>query len=95
MTLFFSDFEKPVITNMPAKITKEIYKGLATTVVNWDEPSASDNSGSPTLTSSHSPGSSFSIGVTSVEYTAVDANGNTATETFIVEIKGGCLFTVK
>ena len=77
---------------MPANITKEVEKGLATAVAIWEEPSATDNSGSPTLTSSYSPGSSFSIGVISVEYTAVDSNGNTATETFIVEIvefKGG------
>ena len=71
---------------MPAKITKETDTGLATAVVNWVEPNAS---GSQTLTSSHSPGSSFSIGLTSVEYTAVDADGNTATATFIVEIEGG------
>ena len=84
-----SDFEKPVISNMPAKITKETDDGSATAVVSWVEPNASDNLGSPTLTSSHSPGSSFSIGITSVEYTAVDANGNTATAIFIVEIEGG------
>ena len=39
---------------------------------------ASDNSGFVTLTSSHDPGSSFSVGTTEVNYTAVDGAGNMA-----------------
>ena len=84
----FSDFEKPEIHNMPAEITKGTDRGLPTAIISWMEPNASDNSGSQTLTSSHSPGSSFSIGVTAVEYTAIDLNGNVGNSTFIVNIEG-------
>ena len=80
-----SDFEKPVILNMSANITQYSF---ATAVVSWVEPYATDNSGSQTLTSSHSPGSSFVIGHTPVVYTSVDLNGNKATKTFYVDIKG-------
>ena len=73
---------------MSANITHNTYYGLATAVVSWVEPYAIDNSGFPTLTSSHSPGSSFSIGVTHVEYTAVDGSGNKVTSMFVIDIKG-------
>ena len=62
--------------------------GLATAVVSWVEPYATDNLGSQTLTSSHSPGLSFLIGHTPVVYTSVDLNGNKATQKFYVDIKG-------
>ena len=84
----FKDYEKPVILNMPANITQDTDISSATAVVSWVEPNASDNSGSQTLTSSHSTGSSFSIGVTSVEYTAIDPSGNIAVSVFLIDIKG-------
>ena len=84
----FSDFEKPVILNMPSNIIKHTNYGLVTAFVSWVEPYATDNSGSETLTSSHSPGSSFYIGVTPVQYTAVDPGGNTMTQIFTIHVKG-------
>ena len=57
--------------------------------ITWTEPTATDNSGSQTLTSSHTPGSKFSIGaVTSVEYRAVDSAGNEGVASFTVTIVG-------
>ena len=59
---------------------------------------ASDNSGYVTLTSSHDPGSLFSVGTTEVNYTAVDRAGNMAAVcAFNVTINGmhsafHCLF---
>ena len=73
---------------MPANITQGTDGGSATAVVIWVEPNASDNSGSQTLTSSHSPGSSFSIGITPVEYTVIDPSGNIAVGIFAIDIKG-------
>ena len=73
---------------MPANITQNTDSSLATTVVSWVEPCATDNSGFLNLTSSHSPESSFSIGVTPVEYTAVDDSGNTMTQIFTIHVKG-------
>ena len=86
----FSDFEKPVILNMPANITQNADSGLATTNVSWVEPCATDNSEFQNLTSSHSPGTAFSIGVTPVEYTVVDPSGNTMTNIFTIHVKGEC-----
>ena len=73
---------------MPASITQNTDSGLPTAVVSWTEPTASDNSGSRTLTKTHSPGSTFNIGVTSVEYTATDPSGNEMVESFTIIIEG-------
>ena len=86
----FSDSEKPVINNLPTNITQYTDRGLATADVSWVEPYAADNSGFKTLTSSHSSGTSFSIGVTPVEYTVVDPSGNTMTKIFTIHVKGKC-----
>ena len=73
---------------MPGGILHGTESGSATAVVTWTPPTASDNSGSPTLTSSHNPGDLFSIGDTSVTYTSVDPSGNTEIKTFTVSIYG-------
>ena len=62
--------------------------GQASAVVTWTEPTASDNSGFYTITSSHSSGASFSIGITTVTYTVVDSAGNTAAYSFNVTVTG-------
>ena len=46
--------------------------------ITWNAPNATDNSGFVTLTSSHDPGTLFSVGTTEVNYTAVDPAGNMA-----------------
>ena len=61
---------------------------MATAAVTWTAPTATDNSGTVTLTSSHSIGSDFVIGDTVVTYTAVDAAANMVTDTFTVTISG-------
>ena len=62
--------------------------GQASAVVTWTEPTVTDNSGFYTLTSSHSFGSSFSIGITTVSYTVVDGAGNTVTYSFNITVTG-------
>ena len=87
----FADNEDPVISDMPADIIQDAGSGLATGDVHWTPPTASDNSGTYSLSSSHSPGDSFSIGDTVVTYTAVDNAGNMVTENFTVTIEGNVL----
>ena len=82
------DLEIPVISNLPENIEQNTDEGEAATNVSWAKPSATDNSGSLTLTSSHSPGDKFHVGGTMVIYTAVDSSGNEATESFIVTVQG-------
>ena len=85
---YFTDSENPTIQNVPSDVTRATDSGLSTALVTWAEPTATDNTGSVTLTSSHSSGSSFAAGTTTVKYTAVDDAGNTAEETFTVTIQG-------
>ena len=87
-TIIFPDNEDPVLSSIPANITQNTDPGLPTGVVTWSEPTASDNSGSVTLTSSHESGEAFPIGVTVVTYTAVDAASNMVTSSFAVLIEG-------
>ena len=63
---------------------------LSTAVVTWTPPTASDNSGSVTLTSNHEPGDTFPIGVTVVRYNATDPHSNEAMTSFTVTIIGNC-----
>ena len=86
--LHFADDEDPVISGTPSAISQPADSTVGTTVVTWTPPTASDNSGTYTLTSSHDSGDTFSLGATTVMYTAVDAAGNTVTDTFTVTITG-------
>ncbi len=83
-----ADVEDPVFANIPNDKTQSTDPGLPTSVVSWTEPTASDNSGSVTQTSSHNPGDVFPIGDTVVTYTAVDPYGNSKTKSFVVTVEG-------
>ncbi|XP_033629691.1 hyalin-like [Asterias rubens] len=90
-TIVVHDIAPPVFT-CPRTIQKQISYDLlqpnkmATVVVIWDSPMAVDNTGEPTVTSTHEPGDEFSIGSTEVVYTAIDLAGNLAMCTFAVEV---------
>ncbi len=81
-----TDTEAPIITNCPVDIT--IPAGIACdTVVTWVEPTITDlcdnNVGvvvSPPL------GTSFTVGTTTVTYTATDASGNVSSCSFDVTV---------
>jgi hypothetical protein len=78
-TVTVADNQKPVIAGCPANISRTSSAGVCTAVVSWTEPTASDNctaSGSLVWTKSHTPGSTFSAGTTTVTYTAKDAANN-------------------
>ena len=85
---FSSDHEDPIINNTPANIIQNTDSGLPTAIVTWQEPTATDNSGSQTLTSSHQPGSAFNIGITIITHTSIDSSGNIVTDSFIIDIHG-------
>ncbi len=79
-----NDIQLPVITNCPANINVGSSVTNCGNNVNWVSPTASDNCPGVTLTASHSPGSFFPVGTTTVTYTAVDASNLSTT----------CIFTV-
>ena len=77
-----SDDEAPVISNCPSDIIQSTDGGACEAVVSWTEPTATDHctaAGALTWTKSHAPGATFSVGTTTVTYTATDAAGNVST----------------
>ncbi|MBL6645177.1 MAG: HYR domain-containing protein [Flavobacteriales bacterium] len=85
-TITVTDDEDPVISGMPADITQSNEAGDCSAAVSWTAPTASDNCGVASLTTSHAIGSVFAVGNTTVTYTATDVNGNTSTASFTVTI---------
>ncbi len=83
-TVNVKDNLPPVIENCPADISVEASSDGG--VVNWEEPTASDNCSVLSFVSSHSPGSSFPAGTTRVTYTATDNSGNSAICEFDVTV---------
>ena len=68
----------PVVT-CPADITVTVQVGTASVAVNFADATATDNSGTVTLTGrTHTSGSSFPVGDTTVIYTFADASSNSA-----------------
>jgi HYR domain/Secretion system C-terminal sorting domain len=88
------DATKPTINNCPANQT--LTSGSNCRFVSWTAPTATDNCSTPTLAFVTSPtagltnGGCFSIGTTTVTYTATDAKGNTAVCSFNIVITSSC-----
>ncbi|MFN8165955.1 MAG: HYR domain-containing protein [Bacteroidia bacterium] len=80
-----TDNEFPVISGCSPVITLAPSVGCGSTAT-WIAPTASDNCGTPTLTSNYNSGDFFNIGTTTVTYTATDASGNVTTCSFDVVI---------
>lgn len=74
----------PVISSCPADIQLPSDASGCSKSVAWIPPTATDNCGAVTITSTHNPGAIFSVGSTEVVYTATDNYGNTSTCSFDV-----------
>ncbi len=57
-----------------------------TTTATWTAPTATDNCGTPTLTSNFNSGATFPVGTTAVTYTATDAKNNKSYCTFNIVV---------
>lgn len=75
----------PTIIACPSDIIVEPASSDCNPSVSWVEPTTDDNC-TPTLISNFSPGDNFSVGTTTVVYTAEDQSGNTANCLFDVTI---------
>ncbi len=85
------DNTAPVFQNCPTDIL--VVATGTTTNVTWTAPTATDNCGPVNVTSTHTPGTGFAVGSTTVTYNAVDGKGNGAapcTFTVIVVPPGDC-----
>lgn len=82
------DQTDPTIIGLPADIVVNNDAGVCDAIVNWAAPTANDNcvGASITQTSGLASGSNFPVGVTTIEYTATDAAGNTLVATFTVTV---------
>ena len=80
------DQESPQITNVPADITQTNDSGECGAIVTWAEPQASDNCEVGIFTSTHSSGSVFPVGVTTVTLVAIDNSANETTMSFDITI---------
>ncbi len=81
------DNTSPTFNACPSTITVSA-NASCQAIVNWTQPTTSDNCGGPvTLTSTNTPGSVFSLGSTTVTYTATDAAGNVSTCSFAIVVE--------
>lgn len=94
------DNEPPAISGCPADIVQANDQDACSAVVSWIEPTATDNCDLIAFTPSQGPNTSFAVGVTPVEYVAVDASGNVSKCVFNVTVNdtqapqlSGCLGT--
>ena len=84
--VIITDNQAPAIADMPADITVSNDAGQCGAAVTWMAPSASDNCGVTSFTSTDNSGDTFPVGTTMVTYTAVDAAGNTTTASFTITV---------
>ena len=75
-----------IISNCPSDITKSTLDNLCDTSVTWIEPVVLGKVDAVSMTSTHNPGEMFSVGMTTVEYTAEDDFGNKDTCSFQINI---------
>ncbi len=82
-----ADLESPVIST-PGNITVSTDSGVATAVVSYSAPTATDNVGVISLvqTAGLPSGSAFPLGTTTNTFTATDAAGNSANASFTVTV---------
>ena len=85
-TITVLDSVAPIIANVPSPITVSNDAGQCGAVVSWTLPTATDNCQLDSLVSSHSAGTLFTVGTTTVTYIAYDASMNTDTISFTVTV---------
>ncbi|HLP12161.1 MAG TPA: DUF2341 domain-containing protein [Flavobacteriales bacterium] len=83
-----TDNQNPVFVSCPPNIVSSNTPGSCSAVINWVNPTASDNCAGVTVIQTAGPpnGSVFPIGVTTITYTATDAAGNSAVCSFTVTV---------
>ena len=87
LLLRFTDIEAPTLICVEDK-SVHTDEGKPTTMVVWEEPDASDNSGNVYVTCDPPSGTNFPIGQTTTTCNAVDRSGNIVTCYFQVYVTG-------
>ncbi len=86
-TITVMDEIAPELMNCPGDLTVGNDPGQCGATVSWIAPTASDNCPGVLLTTSHTPGAFFDVGITTVTYTATDASGLTSACSFLVTVQ--------
>ncbi|MEX0813146.1 MAG: HYR domain-containing protein, partial [Chitinophagales bacterium] len=86
MTITVTDDEDPEFTFCPTDILIVPDSNDCTPVATWNDPTAMDNCGNVTITSTHNSGDQFPVGTTTVTFTATDTSGNEVTCSFDVVV---------
>jgi HYR domain-containing protein len=84
-TVTVNDTQPPTIT-CPLNIAVSNTAGQCNATVNYAAPSASDNCGVPSVVCSPPSGSTFAVGTTTVNCTAIDASDRSASCSFTVTV---------
>jgi hypothetical protein len=84
----------PAINSVPSNTVASAATGTCAATITWAAPVATDDQGCVTLTSTHNSGDSFPVGVTTVTYTATDAQGLIATASFTITVNDTQLPTI-
>ncbi len=82
-----SDDDDPAISGCPGNITVSSGVSQCSAVVNWTEPTATDNCGLASFSGDHAPGETFPLGATTVTYTAIDIYGNRSDCSFTITVE--------
>jgi gliding motility-associated-like protein/uncharacterized repeat protein (TIGR01451 family) len=85
-TVTVNDESAPIIVACPDNITVNNALGLCGANVSWTVPSALDDCGVVSFTSTHNPGDFFPVGQHTVIYTAEDASGNVTICQFVITV---------
>jgi hypothetical protein len=88
-TLYLEDTQQPVINNCPANLSVDL-AGNCDGIATWSIPTATDDCGIQSFTTTHFSGTSFPTGTTNVTYTATDFCNNSVTCSFSVTVSGSC-----
>lgn len=89
-TITLGDNGGPTFSNVPTDITVNAAGSNCNAPVSWTAPTATDDCGVASLTSNFNIGHTFSEGVTTIIYTAVDNCNNSSTASFNVTIVCAC-----
>ena len=81
VTVNIHDNDPPVITGCPANIAVDNTPGACSAIVSWIPPVST-----APMVSSHLPGATFPVGITTVIYTSTDADGMVSTCSFTVTV---------
>ena len=92
-SVLVEDTEDPVISGCPTNITVPTDAGVCGAIVNWTVPSYTDNCGAA-MTFTHTPGTLFPVGTTTVTYTVTDSAGNVSICSFTVTVNDTELPTI-